>query len=96
MIDADGPQATNVWPDQQANQAVDGRWRALDDVRSCLESSNYVSIRKLDCQLEDDLLVIRGTVPSYYLKQLAQELVRRLGLPQRIVNLARVEDNGKH
>jgi len=54
--------------------------RTLALVRRCFESSAYCRIRMLDCELNHGAIVIRGTVPSYYLKQVAQELVRRLGI----------------
>jgi hypothetical protein len=68
-----------------------GNARSLEAIRVCLLSSSYASIRNLDCYYDDDGLVISGTVPSYYVAQLAQELVRGLGQTQRIVNFVRVE-----
>lgn len=39
-----------------------------------LQSSPYWSLRQLVCQVDRDRVVVRGTVPSYYLKQVAQTL----------------------
>jgi hypothetical protein len=42
-----------------------------------LQSSPYWSLRQLVCDEDEDGLIVRGTVPSYYLKQLAQSLVAK-------------------
>ena len=39
-----------------------------------LRSSPYSSLRQLVCQVDRDRVIVRGTVPSYYLKQVAQTL----------------------
>jgi len=39
-----------------------------------LRSSPYWSLRQLVCQVDRDRVIVRGTVPSYYLKQVAQTL----------------------
>ena len=55
-------------------------------VHSCLKASNYASVRRLECQIENGTVVIRGCVSSYYIKQIAQEEVGRLGLAEIISN----------
>jgi hypothetical protein len=40
-----------------------------------LHSSRYAALRHVSCDCCDGVLVLRGCVPSYYLKQIAQELV---------------------
>jgi hypothetical protein len=40
-----------------------------------LRSSSYYALRHLSCELEDNVLTLCGKVPSYYEKQLAQNLV---------------------
>jgi hypothetical protein len=43
-----------------------------------LRTSPYWPLRQLVCELDDDQhLIVRGTVPSYYLKQVAQSLVAK-------------------
>ena len=59
----------------------------LEQAKACLRSSCYQSLGHLECQYEEEQLVICGTVPSYYFKQLAQELVRR-GCPTARVSNA--------
>lgn len=55
----------------------------LDEVRLRLTSAGYAAMSDLECRYEDGALVLSGTVPSYYLKQLAQERLRPLGTPIR-------------
>jgi hypothetical protein len=40
-----------------------------------LHSSRYAALRHVSCDCRDGVLVLRGCVPSYYLKQIAQEVV---------------------
>lgn len=37
-------------------------------------TSAYWSIRQLVCEIDRERIVLRGTLPSYYLKQVAQSL----------------------
>jgi len=45
-------------------------------VRARLRRSAYEAIRSITCEFHEGVLTLRGRVPSYYLKQVAQELVR--------------------
>lgn len=47
--------------------------------------SPYRHLHRMACQLEDGELVLRGIVSTYYLKQLAQEVARKVagGWPLR-------------
>jgi hypothetical protein len=49
-----------------------------------LQASPYWSIRQLVCQIDRDRIVVRGTVSSYYLKQVALSLVAKVAGPQRV------------
>jgi hypothetical protein len=40
-----------------------------------LRSGPYPALKKLSCDYQDEVLVLRGCLPSYYLKQIAQEVV---------------------
>lgn len=63
---------------------------AWDDVVSIasrrLKSCNTSELTRLQCEKLPGQLVIRGRVSSYYLKQLAQELIRSLEGNCQIVN----------
>lgn len=41
-------------------------------------TSAYWSIRQLVCEIDSEQIVLRGTLPSYYLKQVAQSLAARV------------------
>ncbi len=45
------------------------------DVESRLSRSGYLALRDLDCEVVGGMVLLRGRVPSYYLKQLAQTVV---------------------
>jgi hypothetical protein len=51
-----------------------------------LHSSHNMELKRVQCELRTGTLNIRGQVSSYYLKQLAQELVRSIAGVERIVN----------
>jgi osmotically-inducible protein OsmY len=43
--------------------------------RAVLQQSAYTEIRELSCDFNGGVLTLRGRVPTYYLKQVAQEAV---------------------
>ena len=43
-------------------------------VQTQFRTSAYWSIRQLVCEIDRERIVLRGTVPTYYLKQVAQTL----------------------
>ena len=47
----------------------------LELVESRMHCSGYSELRRIACDLHDQVLTLRGRVSSYYLKQLAQSLV---------------------
>jgi hypothetical protein len=66
-------------------QAEDGELSSLDAGHSAntielqaqdeLRHSCYSAVRRVSCQLREGVLIIHGRVPSYYLKQIAQNLL---------------------
>ncbi len=64
-----------------------------DAARVELSKSSHRELRNIRCEAIDDLLVMRGTVGTFYMKQLAQETVRRIDGVQQIVNLLRVNSD---
>jgi osmotically-inducible protein OsmY len=40
-----------------------------------LRRSSYLALRDISCLASDGVLTLRGSLPSYYLKQVAQEIV---------------------
>ena len=62
----------------------DARRRGV--IRKALKASSYSPIARLDCDVADDTAILSGVVPSYYQKQLAQAIVMRLKVVDRIEN----------
>ena len=56
----------------------------------CLRSNPYLALKNLSCDCQEGVLVLRGCLPSYYLKQVAQEVVARLEGVQAIDNQIQV------
>ena len=54
------------------------------------KASHYRAIRELACEFEAGVLIISGRVPNYYLKQLAQTLIRNVDGIGQIVNQVHV------
>jgi len=52
----------------------------------CLQQSAHDSFRMITCHFEDGVLTLRGKLPSFYLKQLAQEAVREVHRVRRVIN----------
>ncbi len=68
---------------------------SCDRLRVALANAEYRQIRRLTCEVDSRFaaIVVVGQVPTYFLKQQAQELVRRsLGLMQ-FVNRIEVVTN---
>ena len=59
---------------------VEANWR----------SSPFPGLRKLTCEYCDGVLIIRGQVTSYYLKQMAQVTARELFPAVRLSNCTEV------
>jgi len=54
--------------------------------RARLAKTGYQNLRSVDCAFHDGRITLRGEVPSYYHKQLAQESVRNAPHITQIVN----------
>jgi hypothetical protein len=51
-----------------------------------LRGNPYLALRSVSCDCRGGVLVLRGCLPSYYLKQVAQEAVARLPGVQAVDN----------
>ncbi len=67
---------------QATNSVTAVRWereKALEaDANAVLGESSYHAVRRVSCEVRDGMLVLRGRVPSFYMKQIAQTVVRHL------------------
>jgi osmotically-inducible protein OsmY len=68
--DREGTAGTN-----RDSQAVARLRRIGEAAEARLRSANYVELRAVSCEFRQGVLTLRGKVPSYYLKQMAQSLV---------------------
>jgi hypothetical protein len=51
-----------------------------------LRSNSYLALKNVSCEYSEGTLTLRGCLPSYYLKQMAQTAVARIDGVKRIVN----------
>jgi hypothetical protein len=56
----------------------------------CLRRNPYLALKNVACDCRGGVLVLRGRLPSYYLKQVAQEAVARLEGVQAVDNQIQV------
>jgi osmotically-inducible protein OsmY len=61
-----------------------------ETARTRLRRKAYLALRHVSCNYQNGVLVLRGRLPSYYLKQVAQEAVGRLAGVDRVENQIRV------
>ena len=52
--------------------------RLRQEARLRLAASPYRCLREIECDCNGDVVLLRGKLPSYFFKQLAQELLRNL------------------
>lgn len=53
---------------------------------SQLAATGYAALQNVHCEAQEDLLILSGTVPSYYLKQVAQTVAGNMEGINRIEN----------
>ena len=66
--------------DRMRCDSVENHSRNLDAeiearVGCALAQSAYYSVRRIQCSMQGGLLTLRGQVPTYHLKQIAQTIV---------------------
>jgi hypothetical protein len=59
-------------------------------ITRALDESRIPALRRVVVEENDTSVVLTGTVPSYYMKQLAQETIRGLCGERRLINLMEV------
>jgi hypothetical protein len=50
---------------------------AVFELQEQFRSSPYWAIRQLVCDIDRERAIVRGTVPSYYLKQVAEAMLAK-------------------
>jgi hypothetical protein len=51
-----------------------------------LRCNPYLALKNVSCEYREGVLILRGCLPSYYLKQMAQTAVAQLDGVRQIVN----------
>jgi osmotically-inducible protein OsmY len=62
----------------------------LSQVHRVLLGTGYAALRRIDCRVDDGVVELSGTVPSFYCKQIAQTAVLSLKHVRRVENCLRV------
>ena len=75
----------------QVSQAQDEEMAR--EVYARLSTCPYLPIRTLDCECRNGVVTLLGKVPTFYMKQVAQTLVRSVPELQEVNNLLEVEDS---
>lgn len=58
----------------------------VEGAENCLRHNSYLALKNVRCDYREGVLTLRGCLPTYYLKQMAQSVVARVEGVQRIVN----------
>ncbi len=64
-----------------------------DRVQDAIDHNPYLAKKNLRCEAKEGHVVLRGTVRSYFHKQMAQESVRKVDGITSIENCLEVEGN---
>lgn len=59
-------------------------------VKNRLKGSAYPSMRRLECEVDDGVLILSGRVPTFFEKQVAQETLAGLAGINQIINCVEV------
>jgi hypothetical protein len=88
------PAVKTATSDSTTGPAVGRDDRLCGAALGLLRSSGYRPLVRLNCEVHDGRAVLSGVVPTFYLKQLAQALLLRLGELQGVKNLVEVRPAG--
>ena len=55
-------------------------------IHFALSQNPYLNQRAIECEIDDQTVILRGRVATYYQKQMAQESIRKLSGLRRITN----------
>ena len=73
------------------------RMTELRDSEACaavvyaLRQCGYISLGNIQCEVHDGVATLSGSVPSYYLKQVAQAAAARIEKVREVKNLLQVD-----
>ena len=58
----------------------------VDSAENCLRHNPYLALKNVQCDFHEGVLTLRGCLPTYYLKQMAQAVVGPISGIHRVVN----------
>lgn len=74
--------------------AIEARSKALASrISEVLQASGYAVLRSVKVEYDEDVVVLRGRVPTFYLKQVAQAVASKVPGVDLLVNHLCVDDS---
>jgi osmotically-inducible protein OsmY len=61
-----------------------------EQAERCLRCNAYLALKNVSCDYCEGVLTLRGCLPTYYLKQMAQTAVAQVEGVRQVVNLIQV------
>lgn len=89
------PATTYAPPTVDSPRAMTRDERLQNSVISELHASAYRPIQTIECHVHEDLVILSGRVPSFYIKQVAQTVVMKIAGVKSIENRLRVENENR-
>lgn len=71
---------------QPAQRAPSEAARMVRMAQNCLRASGYRALAKISCEYHEGVLILRGNVPTFYMKQVAQTQVKEMAGVQQVDN----------
>jgi osmotically-inducible protein OsmY len=65
----------------------------VEDAENRLRKNAYLVLRNISCEFRAGILILRGCLPTYYLKQIAQSVVSGVASVERIDNQIEVRSS---
>jgi osmotically-inducible protein OsmY len=84
---------TQVIATQRAERATD--LGLIDEIKRALRAATYPALARVDVLASDGCVVLRGIVPSYHVKQVAQEIAMCTAKVEAVNNELRVGGAGR-
>ena len=81
---------------EHATAAADPKSAFDRKIEQRLVRSGYRALHDLSCLISDDVVYLRGCLPSQYLKQVAQEIALGIEGVRQVINEIEVSRPGRH
>ena len=74
------------------SSVTDTARRVVENAQRTLRDSQYQVLAQVSCEFREGILILRGRVPSFYMKQIAQTVIRDLDDVVRVDNRLEVAE----